>query len=256
MDIVSVGEEQARLFVGLGLIHDVADLYTLTSANFDGISGYGPKRIANILAGIEASKDRPLERLIAALGIRSVGGTVAELLARHYHSLDTLMVASADELEAISGIGPHTAREVADFFQNERNRQLVDKLKAAGLRTEGETSGPVRLGSALQGKILVLTGTLPDLTREAATALIEAHGGTVSGSVSKKTSYVLAGASPSGSKIAKAQGLGIPTLDEDGLRTLLVEDSLPPAELAEPMTTPQSDEPEVQTTPSQMGLDL
>lgn len=256
MDIVSVGEEQARLFVGLGLIHDVADLYTLTPANFEGISGYGPRRIANILAGIEASKDRPLDRLIAALGIRGVGGTVAELLARHYHSLDALMAASADELKAISGIGPHTAREVADFFQHERHRRLIDKLKAAGLRTEGETSGPIRLGSTLAGKILVLTGTLPALTRETATELIEAHGGTVSGSISKKTNYVLAGANPSGSKIVKAQQLGIPTLDEDGLRAMLEADSLLPAEAIEPVTTQQQGESQAQSTASQMGLDL
>jgi DNA ligase (NAD+) len=257
MDIVGVGEEQARFFVERGLIHDVADLYALTPAQFDRIPGYGPKRIANILAGIEASKDRPLDRLIAGLGIRGVGGTVAELLARHYRSLDALMAASADELTAISGVGPHTAKEIVDFFRHEPNRILIAKLKAAGLRTEGETTGPVVVGSALQGKSLVLTGTLPALTREAATALIEAHGGTVTGSVSKKTDYVLVGENPGGSKFAKAQQLGIPMLDEAGLRALIGEgDTAPDSVTAHEVAPSQVGTPPMEGTPSQMGLDL
>jgi DNA ligase (NAD+) len=239
------------------LIHDVADLYALTPAQFDRIPGYGPKRIANILAGIEASKDRPLDRLIAGLGIRGVGGTVAELLARHYRSLDALMAASADELTAISGVGPHTAKEIVDFFRHEPNRILIAKLKAAGLRTEGETTGPVVVGSALQGKSLVLTGTLPALTREAATALIEAHGGTVTGSVSKKTDYVLVGENPGGSKFAKAQQLGIPMLDEAGLRALIGEgDTAPDSVTAHEVAPSQVGTPPMEGTPSQMGLDL
>ena len=246
MDIVGVGEEQARLFVQQGLIHDVADLYALTPAHFEGIAGYGPKRIANILAGIQASKDRPLDRLIAALGIRGVGGTAAELLARHYHSLDDLMAASTEELTAIAGVGPHTAKQIADFFRHEPNRALIAKLKAAGLRTEGGPAGPAVVGSALQGKSLVLTGTLPALTREAATALIEVHGGTVVGSVSKKTDYVLVGENPGGSKITKAQQLSIPMLDEAGLRALLGGEAAPS----------QDGEPSEQREVSQMGLDL
>lgn len=257
MDIVSVGKEQARLFVERGLIHDVADLYALTPAHFEGISGYGPKRIANILAGIEASKDRTLDRLIAGLGIRGVGGTVAELLARHYQSLDALMAATTEELTAISGVGPHTAKAVADFFRHDPNRALIAKLKAAGLRTEGASSGPVVVGSALQGKSLVLTGTLPTLTREAATALIEAHGGSVSGSVSKKTDYVLAGESPGSSKIVKAQQLKIQMLDEAGLLALLGEDGPAqeaPSEPAAEATQPA--EAADERMPSQIGLDL
>ena len=256
MDIVGVGTEQARLFVERELIQDVADLYVLTPEHFDGIAGYGPKRIANILAGIEASKDRPLERLIAGLGIRGVGGTVAELLARHYPSLDALMAASGDELTAIGGVGPHTAEAVVDFFQHEPNRALVAKLKAAGLRTEGTVPAPAA-GSALAGKTFVLTGTLPTMTREAATELIEAHGGAVTGSVSKKTGYLLVGDSPGGAKYARAQQLSIPILDEAGLRALL---QTAPQEASGDEQAPRTAEapaaPATDDVPAQMGLDL
>ncbi len=258
MDIVGVGEEQARLFVERGLIHDVADLYALTPPHFEGITGYGPKRIANILAGITASKDRPLDRLIAALGIRGVGGTVAELLARHYHSLDALMAASQEDLKAIAGVGPHTAKEVEDFFRHEPNRALIAKLKAAGLRTEGESESRTMVGTALQSKSLVLTGTLPTLTREAVTALIEAHGGTVTGSVSKKTDYVLIGENPGSSKMVKAQQLGIPTIDEAGLQALLGTGEMAAEPVAAPavLTAPAGSATPEAGEPSQIGFDL
>ncbi|MDQ5852647.1 MAG: NAD-dependent DNA ligase LigA, partial [Chloroflexota bacterium] len=221
LDIVSVGKEQARLFVERGLIHDVADLYALTPEHFAGIPGYGERRIANILEGIAASKTRPLERLIVGLGIQGVGESVAELLARHYPSLDALMSASTAELTAISGIGPHTAEAIASFFRHEPNRVLIAKLKAAGLRTEGSQPRPVAASAGLAGKTFVLTGTLPTMTREAATALIESHGGSVSGSVSKKTDYLLVGDNPGGAKYTRAQQLGIPVLDEAGLQGLI-----------------------------------
>ena len=147
-------------------------------------------------------------------------------MTRHYRMLDDLMAATADDLKAIAGIGPHTAKEVADFFRHDPNRTLIAKLKAAGLRMESETRGPVVVGSALKDKSLVLTGTLPTLTREAATALIEAHGGTVTGSVSKKTSYVLVGESPGSSKVVKAQQLNIQMLDEAGLMAMLEADGV------------------------------
>ena len=220
LDIVGVGEEQARLFVERELIRDVADLYALTPEHFDGIAGYGPKRIANILAGIAASRERPFARLIVGLGIHGVGETVAELLAEHCPSIDALIEADAAELTAIPGIGPHTAEEVVSFFRHEPNRVLVAKLKAAGLQTAGAARRQAA-SSALAGNTFVLTGTLPTLTREAATELILAHGGTVSGSVSKKTSFLLVGDSPGGAKYAKGQQLGIPTIDEAELLRLV-----------------------------------
>src|SRR5919199_448238 len=255
LDIVGVGEEQARLFVERSLIKDVADLYDLTPEHFVDIPGYGPKRIQNILEGIAASKDRPLERLIVGLGIRGVGETVAELLVRHYPSIDALMAATEADLVAISGIGPHTAAEIVRFFRHEPNRALVAKLKAAGLRTEGAESRPAA-GSSLAGKTFVLTGTLPNLTREEATALIEAHGGPVTGSVRKKTDYLLIGDNPGGAKYTKAQQLGIPTVDEAGLYGLIGEE--PATAGGEAVAAPvalRTSEAVGPEAPTQIGLD-
>ncbi len=222
MDIVGVGEEQARLFVERGLIHDVADLYTLTAAQFDGIAGYGAKKVAKILAGIADAKDRPLERLLTALGIRGVGASVAEALVTRYATLDEVMAAGTDDLGAIMGIGPHTAAQIIAFFAHTPNRDLVAKLQAAGVRTANAAIvAPPQISGPLSGKTVVLTGALPTLTREAATALIEQHGGTVVGSVSGKTSYLLVGAAPSGAKRSKAQSLNIPELDEAALLALV-----------------------------------
>ncbi len=220
LDIVGVGSEQAVLFVERRLVHDAADLYALTPESFEGITGYGPKKISNILTGIAASKERPFERLIVGLGIQGIGETAAPLLTRHFHSVDDLMKASEADLTAIQGIGPRTAATVVSFFAHEPNRVLIDKLKAAGLQTAGETPR-VAASTTLAGKTFVLTGTLPTMTREEATELIEAHGGSVTGSVSKKTHYVLLGESPGGAKVTKATQLNIPMLDEAGLRALV-----------------------------------
>jgi DNA ligase (NAD+) len=260
LDIVGVGKEQAHLFVERGLIHDAADLYALMPEHFDGIPGYGPKRVANILEGIVASKDRPLDRLIVGLGIHGAGSTVAELLVQHYRSIDALIDASESDLEAIPGIGPHTAKQIVSFFRHEPNRALIAKLKAAGLRTTADAPRAAA-GSALAGKTFVLTGTLPTLTREAATALIEAHGGSVTGSVSKKTDYLLAGDEPGGAKFNKARQLGVPVVDEAGLRQLLgveassaatpaLPDTVASAEMA-PLAAAQAE-----NAPSQISLDL
>ncbi len=258
LDIVGVGEEQARLFVERGLIHDVADLYTLTPAHFEGITGYGPKRIANILQGIVASKERPFDRLIVGLGIRSVGETVAALLVRQYRSIEAIMSATEADLVAIPGVGPHIAEEIVRFFRHEPNRTLVSKLKAAGLCTEG-TATPALAGAALVGKTFVLTGALPSLTREAATELIEAHGGSVTSSVSKKTDYLLVGDAPGGSKYIKAQQLGIPMVDEVGLRALIgAELSLRAGPRAEGEGQPTTERraPSGSIVAAQMNLDL
>lgn len=219
MDIAGIGERQAELFVTMGWINDVADLYSLTPEHFQGVEGYGPKRVANLLRAIEESKQRPLERVIIGLGIRYVGSVAAAALAAHFGSLDAIMAASQEELQAIDGIGPVVAASVVDFFSREEERRVVEKLRAAGVRLSGGAPRP-SAGATLAGKTFVLTGTLPTLTRDQASELITAYGGKVTDSVSKKTSYVVAGANP-GSKLARAGELGVPVLDEAGLLALI-----------------------------------
>lgn len=221
MDIVGIGERQAELFVQKRLIGDVADLYMLSTTSFEGMEGFGPKKIANLLTAIEESKQRPLDRLIVGLGIRFVGGVAALDLANHFGTLDGLSGAIQAQIEAIPGLGRVVATSVVDFFGREGNRQLVEKLKAAGLNTLAEP-GAERQGNALESLSFVLTGTLPNLSREQAAALIQAHGGKVGESVTKKTSYLVAGTS-AGSKLAKAQQVGVAVLDEKGLLALLEE---------------------------------
>ncbi len=244
MDIAGIGERQAEQFVTLGWIKDLAGLYDLTAERFAGVEGYGPKRVANLLQAIEESKGRPLERVIVGLGIRFVGSVAAADLARHFGSLDALMAASEAELVAVDGIGPVVAASVVQFFGREENRRVVERLRAAGVRLTGAEPRTLA-GDGLSGKTFVLTGTLPTLTREQAGELIQSHGGKVSESVSKKTSYVVAGAS-AGSKLAKAQQLGVPVLDEAALLALVGE-----APLAE--AAPATAEPGAPGAPDDEG---
>ncbi len=218
MDIAGIGERQADQFVSAGWINDVADLYSLKADQFVGVEGYGPKRIANLLEAIDASKQRPLDRLLVGLGIRFVGSVAAADLARHFGDLDAIVAASEADLLAIEGIGPVVAAAIGNFFQRTESRHLIEKLRAAGLQFT--TSPAPRTSDSLTGQIFVLTGTLPNLTREQAGALIQAHGGKLSESVSKRTSYVVAGVS-AGSKLARATALGVPVIDEAGLLALI-----------------------------------
>ena len=213
MDIEGMGEKLALLLVQEGLVHDVADLYYLQPEQLLPLEGFAEKRVSNLLSAIEASKSRPLARLIHALSIRHVGGTVAEFLAQRFSSLDELMAADVETLEAIEGLGPMIAGSIVDFFSHERNRRVIEKLKAAGVRTrraveEAKATGP------LTGLTFVITGTLPALSRAAARGLIKEHGGRVTDSMSRNTDYLVVGESPGATKITKAQKLGIPTLDE------------------------------------------
>jgi DNA ligase (NAD+) len=219
MDIEGFGIRQAELFVELGFLHDVADIYYLTADQLLPLEGFGEKKVSNLLAAIEASKERPPARLLTALGIQGVGGTVAQLLMDHFGSLDALAAAPRDELEQIPGIGPKLAESVTDWFARETNRTVVDKLRAAGVRSEQEevaVTGP----QPLDGLTFVITGTLPSLSREQAKALIEGHGGRVTGSVSGKTDYLLAG-ERAGSKLSKAEKLGVAVIDEAGLHEMI-----------------------------------
>ncbi|RMF58668.1 MAG: NAD-dependent DNA ligase LigA [Bacteroidetes bacterium] len=222
MDIEGLGAKLAVQLVEAGLLHTLADLYTLTADDLLGLEGFAEKKAMNLLAAIEASKHRPLGRLLFGLGIRHVGKTVAELLVARFASIDDLAAATVDDLVAIDGIGEKIARSVVDWFTLADNRALVERLQALGVNTrrlpEEEPAAPA--SSAVAGKTFVLTGTLPGLTRKEAEALIVRAGGKVTGSVSRKTDYVVAGENP-GSKYDRARELGIPILDEAGLRALL-----------------------------------
>jgi len=221
MDIENLGSKTAELLVERGVIQDVADLYALTADDLLPMEGFKEKKVANLLAGIEASKQQPLARLLAALGIRGVGVTVAELLGNHFGSLARLAVTSQEDLEAVDGIGPHTALAVGEWFANPQNQELVEKLQAAGINlTVIEDSPLPGRARSLTGSTFVITGALATLSRKEAKALIEEHGGKVTGSVSRKTTYLLVGDKP-GSKLSQARALGIPILDESALQALI-----------------------------------
>jgi DNA ligase (NAD+) len=226
MDIEGFGERLAQLFVDRGLLRDFADLYFLTHDDIIALPGFAEKSTQNLLDSIAASKDRPLPRLLAALGIRGVGSIVADVLAQHVGSVDELGQTSADALQRIPGVGPVNAAGIAAFFASEQTRQLIGKLKRAGIRTRLEGPRAASTG-ALAGKTFVLTGTLPTLSREAATQLISSNGGRVVDTISRKVDFLLLGENP-GSKLAKAQELGIASLSEDQLRSLL-DESPPPS---------------------------
>jgi DNA ligase (NAD+) len=199
------------------LVKSIAGLYSLTREQLLGLERVGEKTADALLAEIERSKQAGLARVLMGLGIRFVGERTSQLLAAHFGDVDALMAASAEELEEVNEVGPKVAEAIVEFFADAKNRQLVDELKAAGVKLTAEKK---IVGTALAGMTFVLTGTLPTLTREEAKERIEAAGGKVSGSVSKKTSYVVAG-DEAGSKLEKAQQLGVAVLDEAGLLKLL-----------------------------------
>jgi len=213
MDVEGLGERTAQLLVERELVQDGADLYSLKPEDLLPLEGFAEKSVTNLLAAIEATRERPLARVIAALGIRGVGFTVAQLLAAHYRSLDELAAAGREELESIEGLGPHTAGAIVEWFARPRNQAFVDKLRRAGVRLEQEAPA-VPVEGPLDGLTFVITGTLPTMSREEATRFVERHGGRVTGSVSGKTSYLLVGDSPGGSKYRKAQQLEVPMIDE------------------------------------------
>jgi DNA ligase (NAD+) len=218
MDIEGFGIRQAELFVELGFLHDIADIYYLTAEQLLPLEGFGEKKVANLLAAIEDSKDRSPSRLLTGLGIQGIGGTVAQLLLDHFGSIDRLASASREELEQIPGIGPKLAESVPDWFGRETNRQVVQKLEAAGVRTQAEaveSSGP----QPFAGLTFVITGTLPSMSREQAAEFIQSLGGKVTGAVSSKTDYLLAG-ERAGSKLDKAEKLGVAVIDESRLRQM------------------------------------
>ncbi|MBV9790533.1 MAG: NAD-dependent DNA ligase LigA [Chloroflexi bacterium] len=254
MDIVGMGERQARQFVEGGMIKDVADLYLLNEDSFAGIEGYGPKRIKNLLDGIAASKDRPLHRLISALGIPNVGSTLALTLSRHFRSLSRLADATEEDLRAIDGIGPHVAQSIARYFAEPDHRDLIEKLKQVGVQTEDTQPAPAPVTDGpLSGKTLVITGTLANMTREQAAERVQQAGGKIGSGVTKKTNYLVVGEEPGGSKYTKAQQLNIPILNEAQLVELLGATA---TESAPATADPDQSEAAFNQSEDQLKLDL
>jgi DNA ligase (NAD+) len=219
LDIDGLGEENVRRFLSEGLINDAADLYSLTTDRLSELEGFGEISANNLVQSLEASKAQPFERVLYGVGIPGVGYVNARNLARSLRSMDELLKADEDRLVEVEGIGPIMARTIEETLAEDRTRELIDRLESAGLQMRDDRPDTPVAGP-LVDKTFVLTGTLPNLTRDDAKQRIEAAGGKVTGSVSKKTDYVVAGADP-GSKFTKAQELGTEILDEDGLLALL-----------------------------------
>jgi DNA ligase (NAD+) len=236
MNIDGLGSAIVDQLIDQGLVHDVADLYSLTASQLEPLvvaprdaksDRARPRKLGkvgtNLVEEIERSRTKDLWRLIHGLGLRHVGERAATLLARSFVRLDALAAADINQLQRVPEIGPVVAESLAEWFGEPHNRELVARLRDAGVRTE---ASPLELRAApgdgpLAGKTFVLTGTLPTMTREAATEAIERLGGKVAGSVSRKTSYVVVGADP-GSKAEKAKSLGVETLDEAAFLRLIM----------------------------------
>jgi DNA ligase (NAD+) len=219
MDIEGLGDKLVDQLVDAGIVKTPADVYKLGLVALANLPRMADKSAANLLAAIDGSRRTTLARFIFALGIRNVGEATARDLARHFGAFDALMEADVERLQQVSDVGPVVARSIVDFFAEPHNREVIEQLRAAGVSWEEGAPAAPPAGPA-SGKTFVLTGSLPTMSRDEAKALIEAHGGKVSGSVSKKTDYVVAGAE-AGSKLDKAQALDVPILDEDGLHALL-----------------------------------
>ncbi len=220
MDIDGMGEKLVVRFLDEGLISDVADIYDLDTEKLQALEGFGEVSARNLLSSIESSRGRPFNRVLYALGLPGVGYVTAEALADHFGSIDALHESDPVQIEEVEGVGPILANQVAESLAEERTWELIEKLRARGLSFKQEGAAPPAKGGPLDGKTLVLTGTLPSLTREEATAMIKRAGGKVTGSVSKKTDYVVAGDDP-GSKMQKAVELETEILDEAGLKKLV-----------------------------------
>jgi DNA ligase (NAD+) len=225
MDIDGLGTAVVEQLISRGLVHDFADLYTLDVPTLATLERLAKKSAANLVEAIAHSRQRGLARLLFGLGIRHVGERGAALLSRHYRSIEKLAAASAEKLAAINEIGPVIAESVSQFFANTENQQTIVRLRDAGVSMEESTPADTSTASpqTLAGKVFVLTGTLPHLTRQEAQTLITAAGGRVTSSVTRKTDYVVAGADP-GSKYEQAQRLEIPLLTEEELHQLLRAD--------------------------------
>jgi DNA ligase (NAD+) len=219
MDIEGLGEKLVDQMVEAHVIKTLPDLYRLGLGALAGLDRMADKSAQNVLAALEKSKQTTLPRFLFGLGIRHAGEATAKDLARHFGKLDAIMDASEEQLLEVPDVGPVVAQSIHTFFQQPHNREVVEQLRACGVTWE-EGEPAARAPKPLAGKTVVLTGTLPTLTRDEAKDMLEAAGAKVAGSVSKKTDYVIAGAE-AGSKLDKARELGVKVLDEEGLKDLL-----------------------------------
>ncbi len=217
MNIDGMGDALVTQLTDRKLVKDVADIYKLTKENLLTLERMGDKSAENVLKEIENSKKLPLERVIYGLGIRMVGERTAQFLAEHFGNIDDLMNASEEELQQVEEVGPRIAKSIVEFFAEPKNRELVEELRAAGLTVRGKKK---ERGTKLVGKTFVLTGSLANYSRDEAKKMIEDAGGKVTGSVSKKTDYVVAGAD-AGSKLDKARELGVAVIDEKEMEKLV-----------------------------------
>jgi DNA ligase (NAD+) len=217
MNIDGMGDALVNQLTERGMVKDVADIYKLTKSDLLKLERMGDKSAENILREIENSKKLPLERVIFGLGVRFVGERTAQFLTEHFGSMDDLVKACEEDLQQVEEVGPRIAKSIVEFFAEPKNRELVDELRAAGLTMRGKKK---ERGTKLAGKTFVLTGTLAHYTRDAAKKMIEDAGGKVTGSVSKNTDYVVAGAD-AGSKLDKAKELGVEVIDENEMKSLV-----------------------------------
>jgi DNA ligase (NAD+) len=220
MDIEGLGEENVRRFLDEGLIESVADIYELDAERLTALDGFGEVSARNLLDAVEASRGAPFFRVLYALGIPGIGYVNARALATHFGSMDALLAATGEQVEEVPGIGPVLARTIAQTLDEERTRELVERLRGYGLKMEAERADAAPEGP-LSGKTFVITGTLPDMSREEATQRIEEAGGKVTGSVSSNTDYLVAGADPGGSKYTKAEKVGTEIVDQARLLELV-----------------------------------
>ena len=220
MDIEGLGEKLSYRFLDEGVVKDPADLYDLTAERLEQLEGFGEVSARNLIAAIDASRRQPFPIVLFALGLPGIGYVTAQALAEHFGTIDALIAADAEQIEQVEGVGPITAAQIQEELAEEDTRRLIERLRERGLRFELDPSERRQEGGPLEGKTFVLTGTLPNLSRDEASSLIKRAGGKVTNSVSRKTDYVVVGENP-GSKLAKAQELGTEILDEDGLRELL-----------------------------------
>jgi DNA ligase (NAD+) len=219
MDIEGMGESRVALFIEKEFIADIGDLYSIDFEAVGSLEGFGQISIDNLRAAIDASRTRPLASLLVGLGVRHLGPAGAESLASTFGNLDTIMAASAEQMAAVDGVGPTIAASVASYFESDKARLLVEKFRAAGLNLEGPQVSA--LPQVLDGKAVVVTGTLEGFSRDSVADAIKARGGKSPGAVSKKTFVVVVGESPGASKVTKAEELGVPTIDEEAFVRLL-----------------------------------
>jgi DNA ligase (NAD+) len=222
MDIDGLGYKTIDFLLGEDKINDPADIFTLTAGDFAGFDGWADVSTSNLLAGVEAARDRPLSKLIVALGVRHVGPSAAKELARRFRSMDALLEVDAEELTALDGIGEVIASAWTEWADDQENRRLIERMSAAGVRM----SDPEAIGGGsdlLEGLTFVISGTLDGMSRDDVKAQLEERGAKVTGSVSKKTTALIVGGDPGASKVSRAESLGVTIIGDGELLALLVD---------------------------------